>query len=208
MNYINKITGDYPVTEADIRLANPSTSFSTPFMAPEEYAVVFAAPIPTFDPMKEMVRETVPLKSAKGHWEQVWVVETLPTEAVEVNLSSARAAQWEAIKARREIVKAGGVKVAVDGEDKWFHTDDPSRIQQIGLVMMGASLPTGLQWKTMDGSFVTMTQALAGQVFQANAAHDQATFAAAEQHRVAMEASERPDLYDFSSSWPVIFSEA
>ena len=206
MNYINKITGEYPVTEADIRLANPSTSFSTPFMAPEEYAVVFAAPQPEHDPLRQVVREIAPVKTAKGHWEQAWVIEPLPVEVVASNLSKAKVTQWEAITAKREIVKTGGVKVTVNGADKWFHTDDPSRIQQIGLVMLGANLPPGLQWKTMDGSFVTMTQALAGQVFQANAAHDQATFAAAEQHRVAMEASERPDLYNFNTNWPVVFS--
>lgn len=208
MNYINEQTMTYPVSERDIRTMHTNTSFPEPFTAPAHYALVFAAPQPEHDPLRQVVREIAPVKTAKGHWEQVWIVETLPTEAVEVNLSSARATQREAIKARREIVKTGGVKMVVNGMDKWFHTDDPSRIQQIGLVMMGANLPAGLQWKTMDGSFVTMTQVLAGQVFQANAAHDQAAFAVAENHRSAMEASERPDLYDFSSSWPVIFSEA
>ena len=208
MNYINKTTGKYPVTEAAIRLANPNTSFATPFMAPEEYALVFATPQPEHDSLREVVREITPVETDKGHWEQVWAVGPLPIEVVELNLSKAKDTQWEAIKVKRDAVKAGGVLVAVDGVDKWFHTDDPSRIQQIGLVMLGANLPDGLQWKTMDGSFVTMTQELAAQVFQANAAHDQLAFAVAEQHRAAMKASERPDQYDFSGGWPVTYSAA
>ena len=107
------------------------------------------------------------------------------------------------IKAERDGRKAGGVKVGA----KWFHSDDASRIQQLALVMMGASLPAGLQWKTMDGSFITMTQALAGNVFAAAAASDQTVFAAAETHRVAMEASADPASYDYSGGWPKIYGE-
>lgn len=118
--------------------------------------------------------------------------------------AAARARIWEAIKAERDRRKAGGVQVA----GKWFHSDDPSRIQQIGLVMMGASIPPGLSWKTMDGSFVTMTQTLAGQVFGAVAALDQAAFTAAETHRAAMEAAEDPTAYDFSTGWPTVYGDA
>ena len=110
---------------------------------------------------------------------------------------------WEKIKAERDRRKAGGVKVGA----KWFHSDDGSRIQQMGLAMMGASLPAGLQWNTMDGSFITMTQTLASQVVQAVAASDHAVFAAAEAHRVAMEASADPASYDYSGGWPKIYGE-
>lgn len=118
-------------------------------------------------------------------------------------VAQVKAQVWEAIKADRDRRKAGGVKVGA----KWFHSDDGSRIQQIGLVMMGANLPAGLQWKTMDGSFITVTQALASQIFQAVAASDQAIFAAAEMHRAAMEASTDPASYDYSAGWPKIYGE-
>ena len=39
----------------------------------------------------------------------------------------------------------------------------------MGLVMLGDNIPAGLQWKTMDGSFVVMTPSLAQQVFAAAA---------------------------------------
>ena len=116
-------------------------------------------------------------------------------EAVEMQkptATQAKAEKWEAIKAERDRRKTGGVKVGA----KWFHSDDGSRIQQMGLVMMGASIPANLQWKTMDGTFITMTQTLASQVFQAVAASDQAIFTVAEQHKAAMEASADPASYD------------
>lgn len=123
-----------------------------------------------------------------------------PTQA-EVDaysLTQDRATVWELIKWHRDMCKAEGVKVG----DKWFHSDVDSRIQQMGLVMMGANVPP-VPWKTMDGTFITMTPTLAGQIFQATAARDMAVFAAAEQHRAAVNASADPLAYPFASSgWP------
>lgn len=115
---------------------------------------------------------------------------------------------WERIKAERDRRKYAGVKVGAH----WFHSDDPSRIQQIGLVMMGASMPAGIQWKTLTADdaapvFVEMTPELARQIFDAAAAHDQAVFAAAEAHRVAMEQSADPANYDYSTGWPPAFGD-
>ena len=73
--------------------------------------------------------------------------------------------------------------------------------------MMGASLPAGLQWKTLDGSFVTMTPTLASSIFSAAAASDQAIFAKAEWHKVSMETSSDPASYNFSQGWPLIYGE-
>jgi len=121
-----------------------------------------------------------------------------------LDLAQCKAAAWEGIKAERDRrTDNGGYKVG----DKWFHSDQKSRSQQLGLVLLGANIPAGLQWKTMDGSFITMTQQLAGQVLAAAAASDQAIFAAAEAHRQAMEASADPAAYDFSTGWPKVFGE-
>lgn len=118
-----------------------------------------------------------------------------------VDLTALIAANWEAIKQERDRrTQQGGYLAA----GKWFHSDTFSRTQQMGLVMMGANIPAGLQWKTMDGSFVTMTQTLAGQVFAAAAASDAALFARAEQIKAAMEA----DPVNFvlaSQAWPAVF---
>ena len=114
-----------------------------------------------------------------------------------------KARKWDSIKAERDRrTEQGGYKVGT----KWFHSDQKSRSQQLGLVLLGVSIPANLQWKTMDGSFVTMTQTLAQQILAAGAPSDQAIFAAAETHKAAMEASADPASYDFSAGWPATFA--
>jgi len=124
------------------------------------------------------------------------------------DLDALRAAHWEAIKAERDRrTLAGGYVVSVENEPKWFHSDLLSRSQQIGLVLLGASIPPGLAWKTMDGSFVSMTQALAGAIFAAAAQQDQATFAAAEAARTVMDAD--PQSFDLAAVvWPATYGSA
>lgn len=73
--YINTSTNQYPLSERDIRAAFPNTSFPVPFQPPEEYAVVFPAPQPAYDPVIRVVREAPPeFVAAKGIWEQRWEV--------------------------------------------------------------------------------------------------------------------------------------
>ena len=119
------------------------------------------------------------------------------------DLTALRASHWEAIKTERDRrTQSCGYQAA----GKWFHSDTFSRTQQMGLVMLGANIPADLQWKTMDGSFVTMTQTLAGQVFAAAASSDAALFARAEQIKAVMEAD--PVNFSLASqTWPVIFGE-
>lgn len=90
---------------------------------------------------------------------------------------------------------------------KWFHSDASSRIQQLALTMAGTSLPSGLMWKTLDGSFIEMTPTLAKQIFQAALGSDSAIFTVAETHRTNLEASTTPETYDYLSGWPVGFGE-
>lgn len=119
-------------------------------------------------------------------------------------LAQIKAMKWDAIKAERDRrIQSGGYKIGT----KWFHSDTFSRTQQMGLVMLGAGIPANTPWKTMDGTTVTMTQTLAGQIFTTAAASDIAIFAAAETHRVAMEAAADPADYDFSGGWPKVFGE-
>jgi hypothetical protein len=101
------------------------------------------------------------------------------------------------IKAERDLRKDGGTFTG----GKWFHSDRDSRIQQLGLVMMGAALPA-VQWKTMDGSYVTMNQTLAAAIFQATVTLDMALFSTAEVHIGAVSASLLPRDYDFTVGWP------
>lgn len=124
-----------------------------------------------------------------------------------VPLETRKEQAWERIKQERDRRKSLGVKVGAN----WYHSDADSRIQQLSLFVMGGSMPP-LQWKTLTLSgppvFVTMTQAIAGDIFQNTAASDAAVFAAAETHRLAMEASETPESYDMSTGWPAAFGDA
>lgn len=110
---------------------------------------------------------------------------------------------WGQIKDKRDSVKAGGILV----EGKWFHTDDASRIQHMALTMMGVGIPANLQWKTMDGTFIIMSQALAGKIFQAAASMDMQALSAAETHRAALLAAANAFEYDFSAGWPQTYAE-
>ena len=120
-----------------------------------------------------------------------------------VDTTELKSRHWDAIRQERDRrTQTGGYQAA----GKWFHSDTFSRTQQMGLVMMGAGIPGGLQWKTMDGSFVTMTQTLAGQVFAAAAASDAAMFSHAEQIKAVME--DDPVNFDLASqTWPAVFGE-
>jgi len=130
-----------------------------------------------------------------------WVLSGENWQAPAVDVDALKVQHWEAIKQERDRrTQAGGYQVA----GKWYHSDTFSRTQQMGLVMLGANIPAGLQWKTMDGSFVTMTQTLAGQVFAAAAASDAALFSHAEQIKATMDAD--PAAFDLSAhAWPPVF---
>lgn len=127
----------------------------------------------------------------------------LPPVSVPQDLDAVKATWWEAIKRERDRrTQTGGYHAA----GHWFHSDVFSRTQQMGLVMMGANIPGNLQWKTMNGTFVTMTPALAQQVFEAAAVSDAALFARAEEIRIAMETN--PLTFNLQAqSWPAIYGE-
>ena len=117
------------------------------------------------------------------------------------------AVKWAAIKAERDRRQTLGVKVGAN----WFHGDAGSRFQQLGLVVAGANIPPGLQWKTLTrtGSvFIAMTPSLATSIFQSAMQSDSAVFSAAESHRIALEASATPEGYNLATGWPASFEDA
>lgn len=118
------------------------------------------------------------------------------------SLADQRAAKWVAIKELRDRkIQEGGYTTAA----KWYHSDTFSRTQQMGLYMMGAAVPP-IQWKTMDGSFVTITQAIAAAIFNTAVASDNATFTRAEVLRAIVNASDTPDAVDITTGWPATFA--
>lgn len=117
-------------------------------------------------------------------------------------IAKRKAEIWEDIKKYRDhLVQTGGYKVGAH----WYHSDTFSRTQQMSLVMMGANMPAGIQWKTMDNGYVLMTPTLAGQIFGAAAASDKAMFSKAAEHKEALDLSIDPDSYNWKTGWPVTY---
>lgn len=158
----------------------------------------------------------IPCNEGNRDWReyQEWLAAgNTPDPAQSAN--EAKATKWDAIKAKRDAVSGGGVKVGT----KWYHSDESSRAKYLGLVRIAdaavaaggaasATLQYGgqdIQWKTMDGTFIKMTVQRANDVFAAVSGLDFAAFAVAETHKTAMEASADPAAYDFSGGWPATF---
>lgn len=201
MRFINRKTKQYPISQLDIQNATPNVSYPIPFNPGEDYAEVKPSPVPACNTLVETIKEVEP-KLVNGEYIQQWEVVALTDDEIASNMVSVKLAMWDEIQQKRSEVKEGGVQVG----GKWFHTDDASRIQYIGMLLLGEALPEGVWWKTMDTSVTTMTPALAKSVVEAVAALDYSAFAVAETHRKAMEASDRPDLYDFNDGWPESFA--
>lgn len=102
-HYIDTETMQYQVSEADIRALYPQTSFPNPFIPPEQYKLVFAAPQPVFDSITQAVREIVPVLTGLGTWQQQWdivpkFVEYTDAEGVVHTVAEQLAAQAEAAR--------------------------------------------------------------------------------------------------------------
>lgn len=117
-------------------------------------------------------------------------------------ITELKAQKWNEIKEYRSTLTInGGYKAS----GKWFHSDPFSRSQQLGLVILGDNIPTGLLWKTMDGSFIEMTPALAQEVFQTATTQDTLLFAHAEELNNSLQALTSPDeiaLFAIKEGWP------
>ena len=102
-------------------------------------------------------------------------------------LAKVKEDMWIRIQKERDRRRTGGVKAGTN----WFHSDDASRIRQLGLVMFGANMPN-IMWKTLSGSFVQMTPTLALQIFQTVVMSDTNIFGIAEAKKAAMLAAADP----------------
>ena len=137
-----------------------------------------------------------PCPGACHRWDgKAWVIDK---QAAAELKAGQQAEVWERIKARRHQATRSGVFVPSIG--KWFHDDDSAR-QQYTFLRTLPKLPSPLPWKTMDNSFIEMTQALLDELSLKMIADEQADFANAERHRAAMLKADQPLDYDYSSGW-------
>jgi hypothetical protein len=97
---------------------------------------------------------------------------------------------------RDELTESGGCLV----QDKWFHTDVKSKQQQMALTMAGQSLPANLLWKTMDGTFIEMTPAIAAELFAAQMTREATIFGLCE--------AKQGDDTPINEGWPERYVEA
>lgn len=111
---------------------------------------------------------------------------------------------WSAIKDKRHNNTRGGVYIS--SIDKWFHTDESSRIQYLALITL-PSLPDNLQWKTMDNSFIVLTRPLLTELTSAMLLKEQQDFMNAEQHKQRMMQADNPLDYDYSTGWSETYQE-
>lgn len=114
----------------------------------------------------------------------------------------------ELISNERDLKYDKGFYVA--SVNKWFHSTQFSRGQQLGLVQLGSSLPVGVQWKTMDGTFVTMTQELANEILISASLSDMEIFNISEiKKQEVMDCKNIDELlnYNYSDGWPKRFNE-
>lgn len=93
--WINTITKDYPVTEADIRAQLENTSFANPFTPPAPFAWVAPTPAPAHDPITQGVREIAP--ELNGVWQQRWQVYQLSADQALASLDARNKAVMDSV---------------------------------------------------------------------------------------------------------------
>lgn len=146
---------------------------------------------------------TPPPPSALHTWDgKAWV---LDKAAAQAHKAAQQEEVWTRIKQKRHDNLRGGVYVKSIG--KWLHSDDESRAQYTFMRTMTA-LPEKMVWKTMDNTFVPMTQALLDELSLQLLADEQADFANAERHRAAMLKADNPLDYDYSGGWTANYATA
>ena len=146
-------------TERDIRAAFPNTSFPEPFVAPAPYAVLFAAPQPTYDPITQSVRETTPELTTLGHWEQRWEVVDLDAETIAANTAAKAAADRQAAKAARAIAVAN-IKVTTAAGNEFDGDEVAQGRMARAVVVMSALGPTAtVNWVLADNTVIQATAA-------------------------------------------------
>lgn len=115
---------------------------------------------------------------------------------------------WQRVKAERDRRRFdGGVQVG----QHWYLSNSVATGEYSVLLQISAGLPdtTVLRqnWRTMDGGLVDMTPALARQIINAGFARVAEIDDAALVHKAAIEASNEPASYDYSTGWPQTYAE-
>ncbi|MCQ8116090.1 DUF4376 domain-containing protein [Methylomonas rosea] len=114
-----------------------------------------------------------------------------------------------------------GFPVQIGSVIKWFHSDEFSLTQHLGLkdkardmLAAGGAMTDNItiggqpvQWSTMDGSSVTISVQVAFDLVSAAGLQQALIFAASQAHKAAIDVAEDLSGYNVMAGWPLVFGE-
>lgn len=202
--YRRRIDAHYPMTEAEIRAANPDTVFAEPFN-PDGYDWVFPTPQPATTRL-QMAREIAPaLDPVKLTWGQAWEVVdlTLSPEELAALLVTVKAEKCAALAAYRWGKEVGGLTLP---NGMKIATDDRSKTLIAGAQIDAAVNPLILTDFKAETGWVQIDAATVGIISAAVAAHVRACYGTERVHCEAINALATVagvEAYNFTTGWPV-----
>ena len=117
---------------------------------------------------------------------------------------------WEEIKKEREEVLKSGVKMIVNGEAKWFHTDIISQQSyDRARDYLTKHEDQHISWKTMDNTFINMSLQNINDLLDHIFVTGQKIFQIAEEKRIQLNNLTDPNLinsFDIKSGWGEVYS--
>lgn len=121
-------------------------------------------------------------------------------ELVMIKKTNDQALVWEQIKELRQQKMIQGVYVK--SVDKHFHTDESSFSQYAHIAsLLSLGLFESKNWKTVEGDFIELTEAVFRELQLAISAHTEKVYAKAEYHKYMMLQVDQPLDYDFNVGW-------
>ena len=129
MAYINTLTGEYPLTEEQVRARFPHILFPvvTPFTPPYPYVEVAATPQPVYDLLTQRIAEWPPVKNDVGYV-QVWGIMELPAEEIKANQKAAILSQIKSLEIQQTPRR---IREATLGTDNGWLANLDAQIQQL-----------------------------------------------------------------------------
>lgn len=112
--------------------------------------------------------------------------------------------QWQRIQDIRDGRIGGGVEV--DG--KWYYTDGESKTRYLSLVIAGPALmPPNIEWKTMDGSKVIMSHALALRIYIKAMEMTNVIYQYGEALKYDLYQATEPAQFNITVGWPQVYAD-
>jgi hypothetical protein len=174
MNYINTTTGQYPLSEGQLKALTPNTSYGPTFTPPDGYAYVF--PCPQGDLVSQnhsRWQEDAPVLTDKGHYEQRWIEVDIFSEYTDAEgVVHTKAEQDEAYvaaiqaaaivqariaaKAQREI-QVSQIKVTTAAGNE-FDGDEVSQGRMArAIIALSTGLAPSVTWVLADNTTIQAT---------------------------------------------------